>query len=257
MRGSKELKAAKDVAREAGDLLMSYYGKIHVKYKDDRSVVTEADIESEKLIKSTLEAEFPDYSFLGEESGLDEKDGDHLWVVDPLDGTTNYMIQNPFFCVSIGLVRKGEPIIGVVYYPFVDELFSAEVEKGAYLNSKRIYVSKKERLEDSVVSFCNNRGETAIRRMANIFLDVKLVTNKLRQFGAGGLEMSYVACGRTESFMMPNTNLWDVAAGTAIVREAGGRVTDFNGNPYNMESLDILATNGSIHEAMLQILRDK
>jgi myo-inositol-1(or 4)-monophosphatase len=251
------MKVATKAAREAGRLLLSRYGKIHPHFKKDRSVVTEADLESEKLIKSVLEKEFPDYSFLGEESGIDEKSGDYLWVVDPLDGTTNYMIKNPFFDVSIGLVYKGTPILGVVYYPIADDLFTAMKGGGAYLNGEKIKVSNKLTLADSVITFCNNRSGAAIKRMAPLFLEIKLITNKLRQLGAGALEMSFVAGGRTESFFMPDTNIWDVAAGTVLVREAGGLVTDFEGNPYSAESKDIVASNGIIHNEILGILMNR
>lgn len=254
---SRELSVAVSAAKEAGSILMELYGKAHPEFKKDRSVVTEADLDSEELLKVRLESEFPDYSFLGEESGLDEKAGDYSWVVDPLDGTTNYMVHNPFFDVSIGLVHKGEPVLGVVYYPVADELYTAVKDGGARLNGGSIHVSGKDRLADSVVTFCNNRGEEDINRMAPIFLDIKLITNKLRQLGAGALEMSYAAAGRIEAFLMPNTNLWDVAAGTVIVREAGGMVTDFKGNPYTASSKDILASNGRVHKELLEVLRDK
>ncbi|MFQ5887811.1 MAG: inositol monophosphatase family protein [Candidatus Hydrothermarchaeales archaeon] len=254
MDNSEEMEAAIRVAKVAGKILMSYYDRINVEYKADRSVVTEADLESEKIIKSILNEEFPDYSFLGEESGLEEKASDYIWVVDPLDGTTNYTIRDPFFNVSVGLTYKGEPILGVVYYPYEKELFQAEKEKGAYLNNEKIQVSKKEKLENSVVTFCHHRDEASIRRMGDIFVAVKLVTNRFRQIGAGGLELSYVACGRTESFMMPGANTWDVVAGAIIVKEAGGMVTDFEGMPYTMESRDILASNGRIHGQLLKLL---
>jgi myo-inositol-1(or 4)-monophosphatase len=257
VKKSRELDFACRAAREAGSVLMSHYGRVRVRYKSDRSVVTEADLESEKLIKSLLESEFPNYSFIGEESGREDKDAGNIWVVDPLDGTTNYMIKNPFFGVSIGLIVNGSPLLGVVYYPFLDELFWAEKKKGAFLNDEKIHVSKKERVEDSVVSFCNNRGEEAIKRMAPIFLDIKLVTNKFRQLGAGGLELCYVASGRTESFIMPDANIWDVAAGALIVSEACGRVTDFRGAQYSMKSRDVLASNGWTHDQMLRLLKDK
>lgn len=254
---SDEMKTATKAAKVAGKILMAHYGRIKVEYKADRSIVTEADRESEKVIKTQLETEFPDYSFLGEESGLDEKASDYTWVVDPLDGTTNYTIRDPFFNVSIGLTYKTEPILGVVYYPIEDELFQAEKNKGAFLNNKRIKVSNKDKVENSVVTFCHNRNEASIRRMGEIFVAVKLVTNRFRQIGAGGLELSYVACGRTESFMMPDANSWDVVAGAIIVKEAGGKVTDFQGKPYTMESLDVLASNGRVHEELLKILRDR
>ncbi|HDI72919.1 MAG TPA: inositol monophosphatase, partial [Candidatus Altiarchaeales archaeon] len=126
MKGSKELEMAIRAAREAGNLLMKYYGRVTVGYKKDGSIVTDADIKSEKVIKSILNREFPDYSFLGEESGMEDRSSEYTWLIDPLDGTTNYCIKNPFFNVSIALAYKEEPILGVVYYPFQDELFYAE-----------------------------------------------------------------------------------------------------------------------------------
>lgn len=255
MKKSKELKTAIDAALAAGELLMSKYGKVEPKFKQDRSYVTEADVEAEQIIKSILTDEFSDYSFLGEESGLDDKNSDCMWVVDPLDGTTNYTIQNPFFGVGIGLVKGDAPEVGVFYFPPADELFYAQTGKGAYLNNTPITVSKKEKLEDSVVTFCNLRNQDAIREMAEVFLKVKLITNKFRQFGAGGLELSFVASGRTEAFMMPNANSWDIVAGAVIIKEAGGQVTDFKGNPYNLNSKDVLATNGRVHGRLLDIVK--
>lgn len=257
MSGSEEMETAIKAAREAGRILMSWYGRTHVTYKKDRSIATEADLESERTIKSILTQAFPEHSFLGEESGLEKRDGEYTWVVDPLDGTTNYTIKNPYFAVSIALVHREEPVLGVVYYPVAEELFTGEKGKGAALNGREIEVSKKEVVGESVVTFCNNRSESSIRRMARIFLDMKLVTNKLRQLGAGALELCYVASGRTESFLTPDVNPWDVAAGTVIVREAGGMVTDFEGRPFTTASRDILASNGLVHRELLEIVKGK
>jgi myo-inositol-1(or 4)-monophosphatase len=254
---SKEMEAAVRAAREAGEVLMSHYGNARVRHKADMSLVTQADVEAEEVIKAVLGQEFPEYSFLGEESGLEETGGDYTWVVDPLDGTTNYTIHNPFFCTSIGLTLKGEPVLGVVYNPHDDELFQAGKGRGAFLNGERIQVSKKDRVEDSVVTFCHSRGREAVRRIGVIFTAVKLATNKFRQLGASNLELCYVACGRTQGHMVPDVNPWDVAAGAVIVQEAGGEVTDFKGRPYTLGSGDILATNGRIHAHMLDLLKGR
>ncbi len=254
MNFSNELVVATRAAFAAGGVLMANYGSAVTSYKEDRSLVTDADVKSEESVRSILSREFPDHSILGEESGLEDKGSDYLWIVDPLDGTTNYTIKNPFFDVSIGLNYKKDHVLGVVYYPVANELFQAEKGEGAYLNGRPLKVSERDRIEDSVITFCNNRSQEAIRRMAKIFSAIKPVTNKFRQLGAGGLELSYVASGRTDAFIMPEVNSWDVAAGTVLVREAGGRVTDFEGKPYKLESNDILASNGKIHDKMLELL---
>jgi myo-inositol-1(or 4)-monophosphatase len=257
MEQSEEMKAAIRAAREAGKVLMSHYGKPRVEHKADRSLVTQADIKAEEVIKAILGREFPDYSFLGEESGLEEHAGDYTWVVDPLDGTTNYTIHNPFFCTSIGLTLRDEPVLGVVYNPHDDELFWAEKGRGAFLNDEGIQVSNTRTVEDSVVTFCHSRNRESIKRIGEIFLAVKLATNKFRQLGSSNLELCYVASGRTQGHMVPDVNPWDVTAGAVIVKEAGGRVTDFQGGPYTLGSRDILATNGRIHGQILELLRSR
>ncbi|RLI88201.1 MAG: inositol monophosphatase [Candidatus Altiarchaeales archaeon] len=255
MKGSKELEMAIRAAREAGDLLMKYYGRVTVGYKKDGSIVTDADIKSEKVIKSILNREFPDYSFLGEESGMEDRSSEYTWLIDPLDGTTNYCIKNPFFNVSIALAYKEEPILGVVYYPFQDELFYAEKGRGAHLNDEKIEVSKQENMEDSVICFCHALDKETVETMSKIFRRIKLVNNTLRQIGAAALELSYVACGRVEAFLMIKLNPWDVAAGAVIVREARGKVTDFDGNSFNLKARDMLASNGRIHEDLLRLIK--
>lgn len=255
MKRSKELEMAIRATREAGDLLMRHYGRVAVRYKKDGSIVTDADVKSEKIIKSILNSEFPDYSFLGEESGIDDRDSEYTWLIDPLDGTTNYCIKNPFFNVSIALAYREEPVLGVVYYPFQDELFYAEKGKGAYLNDEKIEVSKQENIEDSVVCFCHAPEKETVETMSKVFRRIKLVNTTLRQIGAAALELSYVACGRVEAFLMIKLNPWDVAAGAVIVREARGEVTDFDGNSFNLNARDILASNGKIHEGLLELIK--
>ncbi len=250
----EELEVAIYAAREAGKLLMNYYGKVHRSFKADASTITEADIEAEKIIKSILEGEFSDYSFLGEESGIDKKDSDYMWVVDPLDGTTNFSMRNPFFNTSIALTYKGEPILGVVYYPYEDEIFHAKKGEGAFLNRDRIKVSEENEIENSIIAFCHGSDEKSTKNLIDIFGKLKLINRKIRQIGASALELSFVACGRVEAFFYPGLNPWDVAAGALMVSEANGKVTDFEGNPFNLGSSDLLASNGKIHDKLIEII---
>jgi myo-inositol-1(or 4)-monophosphatase len=254
MINTKELPVAIEAAETAGKDLMRYYGKAKVSLKEDRSFVTEADLESEKRIRTILERRFPSYSFLGEESGLHEAGSETLWVVDPLDGTTNFVMMNPFFDISIALVRGMEPVLGVVHYPFLNETFSAEMGKGSFLNGKEVHVSNISALEDAIITFCHGRDKESTRRVSKIFASLKSITSKVRQLGAAALELCYVACGRTSCFVMPGMNSWDVLAGGVIVKEAGGTISDFDGRTFTVDSKDLLASNGKIHDQLLKIL---
>jgi myo-inositol-1(or 4)-monophosphatase len=251
--GSKELEVAIEAALEAGGILMDFYGGVTAMYKPDRSLVTKADIRSEERVKSILEREFPSYSLLGEEMGYIERDPSYVWLIDPLDGTTNYTMRNPFFSVSIALAHLGKPLLGVVYYPHEREVFSAEEEGGAYLNDQEIMVSNVDAIENSVLTFCHGGDPKSVKSMVEMYGRLKTMSSDIRQIGAASLELCYVACGRTEAFMMPSCNPWDVAAGAIIVEEASGRVSGFDGEPYSMGSPDILASNGRLHDRILEI----
>jgi myo-inositol-1(or 4)-monophosphatase len=257
---SKELRVAIRAAKEAGKILKQHYGKIKkITYKKEYSRLTAADLLAEKKIIGIIKKEFPEYSIYSEEKGFETKKSDYMWVIDPLDGTTNYSIMLPFFNVAIGLAFKGEPILGVVYYPPYNELFYAEKGKGAFLNGKRIHVSSKKELIKSVVGYCHGeRTPKAIKRATEIYVNLKrIATNRTRQFGSAALELSYCACGRIDAFEMSDMNAYDVAAGVAIVREAGGKVTDFENKKFDLKSRDILASNGILHKKILNIIKIK
>ncbi len=254
MKKSKELRIATKAARESGRILMANYGRVRARYKPDRTLVTRSDTESEKNIKGILKSEFPDYSFITEESRAEKRKSGYTWIIDPLDGTTNYTIHNPFFCVSIALAYKDDPVLGVVYYPFAKELFYAEQGKGAHLNGKKIRVSEETEFKNSVLAFCHKSDPDSVKLMTDVFGRLKSMNEKIRQIGAAALELSYVASGRIDSFMMINLNLWDVSAGALLVKEAGGKVTDFDGREFNLRSRDILASNGKIHDNVLGII---
>lgn len=253
---SKELKVAVRAARQAGKILMKYYGKTERHYKEGTSIVTKADREAEELIRSIIKNKFPDHSILGEEFGSEKRDSDYTWIIDPLDGTTNYSAHFPFFCVSIALTKNSEPILGVVYYPHTKEMFHAELGKGAFLNSKKISVSSSENIPRSVIGFClTGKGLEDVERITKIFRKLKNVTNNVRQFGASALELAYVANGRIDAFLVVNAKSWDVAAGMLLVSEAGGKITDLSGKYFNLESYDLLASNGRIHDEILETIK--
>jgi myo-inositol-1(or 4)-monophosphatase len=251
-----ELETAIRAIKEAGRIVRKYYGKTAVTYKSDKSLVTEADSASEKIMKNILQKEFPDYPILSEETGLTGEESDYLWVVDPLDGTTNYAFQNPFYDISIALTHKGNPILGIVLYPPQNELFWAEKGKGAYLNKERITVSDTEKVDRAIVTFCHNSDQDSVRRMINAFSELKVKNNNVRQLGAPALDLCYVACGRVDGFYMIGMHPWDVAAGAIILREAGGRVTDFSDHNFDLSSSDILGSNGRMHDDLLNILQN-
>lgn len=254
--GITELEVAKKAAIEGGRVVMEYYGKVSLTYKKDRSITTEADLASEKKIKKIIEAEFPTHSLLGEEFGLEERHSEYKWIIDPLDGTTNYWIRNPFFGVSIALTVKDEPIIGVVYYPIMDELFYAQKGEGAYLNNSQISVSETSKIADSVLTYCHGRDEKSIKEIIRIFGKLKLISNKTRHLGAAALELCYVACGRTDAFYVVGLNSWDVAAGITIVRESGGVVSDFEGRPFRNKTKNLLTSNGKIHQQLIELIQN-
>jgi myo-inositol-1(or 4)-monophosphatase len=240
------------IAREAGALLMDYFRKhVKIEYKGDADLVTIADRSSEKLIRERIRQQFPGHDVLGEEEGLVDTGSDYRWYVDPLDGTTNFAHGFPVFCVSMALEYKGKRIAGVVYDPTRDEMFSAEQGSGAYLNQERIYVSKTAKLVECLVA----TGFPSHKRHKNpniyFYHHITLRTHGVRRAGSAALDLCYVAAGRLDGFWEFNLNSWDTAAGVLIVEEAGGKVTRFDGSPFEINSRETLASNGIVHQALM------
>ncbi len=242
--------------KQAGDAIIKDYKHLdasQVKLKTPRDLVTAADLRSEKIILSALKKNFPGQQILSEESGRTNKTGDYLWIVDPLDGTTNFFMHNPLWSVSIALAYKGELVLGAVYAPLQKELFHAALGQGAYLNNKRIAVN------DSPIkalnAFCHGREIKDIKRMLKYFSYQKQHALDCRQLGSAAIEMAYVASGRLSSIMIPGTWAWDVAAGALLVKEAGGKVTDFQGRDWRIEKRDILAAAPKTHTRILKIIK--
>ncbi len=251
-RHSSYIPAVSTIAREAGTLLMEYFDKnIKIEYKGVANLVTEADRKSETLIRERILGLWPGHDILGEEEGLHDSGSDYRWYVDPLDGTTNFAHGFPVFCVSIALEHKGQLIAGVVYDPTRKELFAAERGSGAFLNDLRIEVSKTARLAESLVAtgFPSHKRH----KNPNIFFyhQITLRSHGVRRAGSAALDLCCVACGRFDAFWEFNLNPWDTAAGVLLVEEAGGRVTDFRGGPFLIDSRQTLATNGFVHDEVM------
>jgi myo-inositol-1(or 4)-monophosphatase len=245
-------------ARSAGDLLRQRVDSIReVRHKSAVDLVTDVDIQSEQEIRATLLGAFPTHSILGEEGGAYVgSDPRYRWIVDPLDGTTNYAHGFPFFCVSIGLEVEGQLTLGVVYAPLMDELFVAETGHGATLNDRPIRVSTIGDLSQALLAtgFPYDRAE--FPRALKSFEVVSLQSQAVRRAGSAALDMCYVACGRLDGYWEHHVKPWDQAAGAVLVREAGGNVTATNGSPFSIEANQVLATNGLLHLDLAGILVD-
>jgi myo-inositol-1(or 4)-monophosphatase len=241
------------IAREAGALLLTYFNpQIKIEYKGDVDLVTAADRASEKLIVERLQAKWPQHGIVGEEGTRSDIGAEYRWLVDPLDGTTNFAHGYPVFCVSIALVRHDDQLeVGVLYDPTRDELFVAERDGGATLNGTPIHVSKTTRLGESILG----TGFPSHKRHKNpnihFYQQITLRSHGVRRAGSAALDLANVASGRYDGFWEFNLNPWDTAAGVLIVQEAGGTVTRFDGTPFRLDSREVLASNGLIHEELL------
>ncbi|MEK7803103.1 MAG: inositol monophosphatase family protein [Deltaproteobacteria bacterium] len=249
-------KTAIDAAKSAGLLLKRNIGRRHtIEFKGVIDVVTEMDIKAEDMIMKTIKARFPEHGILTEESFEQKSGSGYRWIIDPLDGTTNYLHGFPIFCVSIALEREGEIILGVVFNPMLNELFTAEKGKGAYLNSKRIRVSGISELTKSLLATgfpydVRTSPDNNISHFANLAVRAQAI----RRAGSAALDMCYVACGRFDGFWELKLKPWDTAAAMLIIKEAGGIVTDFNGSAFSLYSGETLASNGLVHDEMIEIL---
>lgn len=224
--------------------------------KGDFNLVTNVDEEVEKLIVSEIKKNYPSHSIIAEESGIHKKHNDYVWFIDPIDGTTNFAHGYPCFCVSIGFSVKGILEFGLVKNPLTNELYSAKKNKGAKLNEKLIHVSKIKKLKKSLLAtgFPYDRKTTKANNLEN-FCKLTLKTHGVRRDGAAAIDLCYVASGKIDGFWEMKLSCWDVAAGVLIVEEAGGKVSDFKGNEYDIFTDKIVATNGFIHKELIRHLK--
>lgn len=253
----KPLDAAIHIAREAGKYQLSRLNTgVKVEHRGVINLVTEVDRACEKMIVDYLHENFPDHDFLAEEGSNTASSADYKWIIDPLDGTTNFAHGYPLFCVCIALEYRGEVILGVVYEPNRNEMFVAEKGKGAACNGRPIYVSKSAILRESLLStgFAYNIQEGEKMNNLDHFQKFLMKTRAVRRDGVAGVDLCYLACGRFDGFWELYLKPWDIAAGALMVREAGGAVTAFDGSAFNVYGDEILATNGLIHDEMRDVL---
>ena len=251
------LAVAREAALKAGGLLKeNLHGTREIAFKGAINLVTEMDRRSERTVVEMLLKAFPDHGVMAEEETRIENGSDFTWIIDPLDGTTNYAHGYPCFSVSIALEARGEVIAGVVYDPMRAELFSAGKGAGAYLNGNRICVSKTGDLIHSLLStgFPYDRSMSKDNNL-NYFIALLMASQEVRRDGSAALDLCAVAAGRFDGFWELKLNAWDVAAGTLIVQEAGGRISDLSGERSSIYDKEILASNGRIHDQMVEILR--
>ncbi len=248
--------AAQFAARAAGQILQDWAGRFTVSEKGPADLVTEADVASQKAIHGILHERFPEHGFLGEE-GLLTKAGEagYRWVIDPLDGTSNYVHRFPYYAVSIGLECRGELLVGVIFDPTRGEMFSARRGGGAMLDGRPIHVSRFDRLDQAMVIASFPPGVTADSLPIRRFLKVLPHAQTIHRTGSAALNLANIAAGRLEAFWSTSLKPWDVAAGALLVSEAGGRVTAIDGKPLNIEVPDLLSSNGTgIHEELRVLL---
>lgn len=253
------LNQATHIAQEAGEILRKYWGRLaHVQEKKySWDLVTEADKESEALILGKLKENFPEHSILSEESGSHMiEESPFCWVVDPLDGTTNYTHQYPFVSISIALLAAGEPIVGVVYNPIMNELFQGEKGKGSWINGSPLRVSSVNSLGKSLLStgFAYDRRTNPDNNYAE-FCRMTHISQGVRRGGSAAIDLAYVAAGRLDGYWERGLNAWDISAGVLLIKEAGGSVTAYDGAPIDIHSGRLVASNGQIHQALLSELR--
>ncbi len=246
------LPAMESIAREAGSLLMGYFRQhVKIEYKGDVDLVTVADRKSEALILERIRAQFPTHDVMGEEGTRIESGSDYKWYVDPLDGTTNFAHGFQVFCVSLAVEHRGRRVAGTIYDPTRDELFAAELGAGARLNGEPMKVSTTANLAECLVA----TGFPSHKRHKNpniyFYHQLTLRSHGVRRAGSAALDLCCVAAGRFDGFWEFNLNPWDTAAGVLIVEEAGGRVTDFSGGPFQISSRETLASNGLVHEKLI------
>jgi len=250
------LEFAKNTALEAGEVLKHYYNaELSINTKStDRDLVTQADIESEKLVVDAIQQQFPAHAILAEEQG-EIGNSEYLWLIDPLDGTTNFAHKHPIFCVVIALAYKREMALAVIYDPLRNEMFTAEKNKGAYLNEKKIRVSENKVLSTSIIAtgFPYDRETNPLNNLSEFGKMMPRVQG-IRRCGSAALDMCYVACGRIDGYWEYHLNPWDFAGGVLLVQEAEGKISNIDGCDWSLDSNTVIAANPNIHEKILTVL---
>jgi len=254
------INTAKEAAYEAGKILKNNFGKLPeeaIRRKSVNDFLSFVDEESEKKILKIIQGAYPGHSFLAEESGSGGAKDSPLWIIDPLDGTTNYIHRIPVFAVSIGLQQENELVLGIVYNPVTDEMFWAEKGRGAFLNDQPIQVSETKEMQNSLLATgFPFKTKQVLPEYLTAFESIFRDCRGIRRMGAAAIDLAFVAAGRLDGFWEIGLSPWDVAAGALIIKEAGGAVTDFWNNEYYLHNNYIVSSNGKIHNSLLQNLQN-
>lgn len=252
-----ELKIAKLAATKAGDYLVKEFQKFQrrqANHKSHHELVTKCDKQAEKIIIETLKKHLPEVNFLSEEKGANNLASDYLWLIDPLDGTNNFAVHNPMFCVAIALLYKKEPVMSIIYVPMLKEMFWATAN-GSYLNGKKISVSNNNDFQELFVTYCHGKTLADNKKAFKLYEYFHLHAHECRHFGTTSLELAMVACGRTDTLIVSGTSPWDVIPGIYLVKNAGGQVTDWQGKDWQTNSKSVLASNKTVHTLLLKELK--
>lgn len=249
------LTVAENAAREAGALLNENFGKlIDVEKKADHSLVTNIDKGAEKIIIDVIKSSWPSHNIIGEESGMSQNNGEYTWVIDPIDGTHNFVRGIKLFGISIGIIKGQEFVAGVIYLPYEDALYKAELGSGAFKNENRISVSNFKKPDECTLLFDSGFKAGAGGKI-DAFKKVAPQMFNVRLFGASVRNLTYIAEGISDVLIEFDDNLWDYAAGITIVKEAGGKVTDLMGNDITLKDRSYIASNGFVHEAVQRMIQ--
>ena len=255
--GKNAFEVACEAAKQAGEILKACFRtESRVQYKGRANIVTDVDMQSEKCLKTLLQAEYPDHSILSEESQAITGNSSYKWILDPLDGTNNYSFGIPFFSIVIALVEGSDVLLGLVYDPLRDEMFSAQKGKGAVLNNLPICVTAKKTVRDSLIGldlgYVDENGKKSLEFITSLWPRMYAY----RIMGSAALGMAYTACGRLDLYFHLFLYPWELASGSLLVTEAGGKVTDLEGKPLKVWQNSVLASNRTIHSDFLRILRE-
>lgn len=252
------------LALRSGNMLMKDFRALspeQIRFKDKRELVTNHDVKVNHFLVEKIREAYPTHNILSEEEGFKKgtaKNSGYQWVVDPLDGTTNFIMRHTFFTTTIALLKDGDPIIGIIYSPYTRELFVAEKGKGARRNEMRMHVSNEDKLRTSFLCFAYSHEKKSLQRAVAAYQHFEFEARSMRHFGSSSLELAFVAAGRVDGMIItPPVRIWDVAAGMLMVREAGGMVTDFDGNPNGIAKNGLVATNGKVHKQILKVIKQK
>jgi myo-inositol-1(or 4)-monophosphatase len=255
--GQKIQKEVVGLVSQTGQLLLKIFQQNKTnsrRFKSKHEIVTAADLLAEKFLLQKIKKLTPNFQIISEEKGDNHKKSEFLWLIDPLDGTTNFYMGNPLFAVQIALVYLNQPIFSCLYAPAIKELYWASRNRGAFLNNRKIHVSNKT-IKHALLTYCHGNSLANLKKALKIYRHFKLHNFDIRQLGCAALEFGWVAKGKTECYISPGARLWDVVPGDLLLQEAGGQVYDFKGKPWTLQSKTIFAGNGVVDLPILKFLK--